>query len=60
MLAGTEILLVEDDPLLRRRLTAFLEAREAAVTGVACVADARRALQGLDFEFVHERFYPNN
>src|SRR5687767_4019794 len=45
------ILIVEDEPLLRRRLAAQLEKVGAEVTAVASLAEARQALRGLEFDF---------
>ncbi len=50
-LSGSEILLVEDEPLLRKRLAASLGRWNAAVVSVGTVADARRALKDLSFDF---------
>jgi DNA-binding response OmpR family regulator len=44
------VLLLEDDVLLRKRLTAFLERAGAEVTAVSAVANAREALTELSFE----------
>jgi DNA-binding NtrC family response regulator len=49
-LEGLNVLLLEDDLLLRKRLTAFLERAGAEVTAVAAVANAREALAELSFE----------
>jgi CheY-like chemotaxis protein len=49
-LAGLNVLLLEDDALLRRRLAGFLDAEKAEVTAVNTVAAARRALEDLPFE----------
>lgn len=49
-LAGLNVLLLEDDVLLRKRLTGFLEREKAEVTPVASVAAARNALESLTFE----------
>ena len=49
-LAGLNVLLLEDDTLLRRRLTGFLESEKAEVTHVNTLAAARRALEDLPFE----------
>ncbi len=49
-LSGLSILLLEDELLLRKRLTGFLEKEGAEVTALASVADARRALDGLTFD----------
>lgn len=45
------LLLLEDEPLLRRRLSAQLEKLGAEVTAVASLAEARTALAGLGFDF---------
>ena len=50
-LSGCDILIVEDETLLRKRLAASLENMGAEVTAVDCLADGRNALDGLDFEF---------
>ncbi|MFZ9747210.1 MAG: sigma 54-interacting transcriptional regulator, partial [Opitutaceae bacterium] len=49
-LAGLNLLLLEDDVLLRRRLTAFFEREQAEVTAVTSLASARQALGTLAFE----------
>lgn len=49
-LAGLNVLLLEDDVLLRKRLTGFLEREKAEVTAVASIAAARNALESLTFE----------
>ena len=49
-LAGLSVLLLEDELLLRKRLSGFLENEGAEVTAVASVADARRALENLTFD----------
>jgi len=49
-LAGLNLLLLEDDALLRRRLTAFFEREQAEVTAVNTAAAARQALGTLAFE----------
>ena len=49
-LAGINILLLEDEVLLRKRLTGFLEKEGAEVTAVNTVAAARQALESLSFE----------
>ncbi|PTX99029.1 sigma-54 dependent transcriptional regulator [Opitutus sp. ER46] len=49
-LAGLNVLLLEDELLLRKRLAGFLEKEGADVTALGSVADARRAVQGLSFE----------
>ncbi len=50
-LHNAEILLLEDDGLLRKRLTAYLERSGAVVTGAASLAEARRCLSALPFDF---------
>ena len=49
--AGQEILLLEDDALLSKRLTASLEFMGAEVTTAANLAEARSALDNLHFDF---------
>lgn len=49
-LAGWNILLLEDEVLLRKRLGAFLEKEGAEVTAVSSVEAARQALGGISFE----------
>ena len=49
--AGCELLLLEDDSTLRRRLAAHLRSRGAAVTEVATIGEARRVLAELRFDF---------
>jgi len=49
-LAGTSVLLVEDEPLLLKRLAAALAAEGADVTAVGSLKEARAALAGLDFD----------
>jgi DNA-binding NtrC family response regulator len=51
-LDGLTLLVIEDDPLLRKRLVAHLERCGADVQGVGSVDEARRTLTGLDFDFV--------
>jgi DNA-binding NtrC family response regulator len=48
---GCEILLLEDDAPLRKRLAAHLRHLGAAVTEAATLAEARRLLRDLRFEF---------
>ncbi len=45
------ILLLEDEPLLRRRIDAHLSKLGLEVTPATTLAEARRALGGLDFDF---------
>lgn len=49
-LSGLNLLLLEDEVMLRKRLTAFLEQEGAEVTAVASVEAARQALAGMSFE----------
>jgi DNA-binding NtrC family response regulator len=49
-LAGINLLLLEDEVLLRKRLAGFLEKEGAEVTAVSTVAAARQALDSLSFE----------
>lgn len=48
---GASFLLLEDDPLLRRRIALHLEKLDAEVTAVGSLAEAREALRGLSFDF---------
>jgi DNA-binding NtrC family response regulator len=49
--AGCEVLLLEDDSVLRRRLMAHLRNLGAEVTEVTTIEDARKALGHLHFDF---------
>lgn len=49
-LSGLNVLLLEDDVLLRKRLTGYLEREGAEVTAVSTVGAARQALESLSFE----------
>ncbi|MCH6256275.1 sigma-54 dependent transcriptional regulator [Puniceicoccaceae bacterium K14] len=51
LLAGREILIVDDENLLRKRLARFLETRGANVTAVATYSEASNALESLSFDF---------
>jgi two-component system, NtrC family, response regulator AtoC len=51
-LAGLSVLVVEDDLLLRRQITALLEGLRIDVTGTASVGEARRLAAELTFDFV--------
>jgi DNA-binding NtrC family response regulator len=51
-LAGLSVLVVDDEVMLRRRLTAHLEALGADVTGVDSLDGARNQLAALEFDFV--------
>jgi len=48
---GCEILLLEDDAALRKRLAAHLRTSGAEVTEAGRIAEARRLLQGVSFDF---------
>ena len=50
-LASAEILIVEDELLLRKRLAASLEGFGAEVTVAGSVEEARNCLESLDFDF---------
>jgi len=50
-LAGATLLLLEDEPLLRRRLAAHLKQEGVDVTPVGTLAEAREALRNLSFDF---------
>ncbi len=52
MLAGLEILVVDDEPLLRRQVAAQLEKLGAEVTAAADLTAARNFLAGQEFDFV--------
>ncbi len=49
--AGCEILVLEDDAILRKRLVAHLKQHGAEVTEASCIAEARRLLKDMRFEF---------
>ncbi len=49
--AGADVLLLEDDPPLRRRLAAYLRTLHAEVTEASTVAEARQALGERRFDF---------
>lgn len=50
-LAGTEILLLEDDPALRKRIAAFLKTHGAEVSEAAQLSEARRIASELRLDF---------
>jgi len=50
-LTGSSLLLLEDEPLLRRRIAAHLERGGVEVTPVGTLAEARAALGTLSFDF---------
>src|ERR1017187_7593412 len=49
--AGCEVLMLEDDSILRRRLAAHLRSLGAEVTEVSTIEMARSALSALRFDF---------
>lgn len=49
--AGCELLLLEDDAILRRRLAAHLRAKGAEVSEASTIAEAQRLLADLRFDF---------
>jgi DNA-binding NtrC family response regulator len=50
-LAGLPILVLEDDPLLRRQICATLEKLDAEVTSASDLRSARRLIRERDFDF---------
>ena len=50
-LSGLDILLVEDDPMLRKRETAVLEQLNAEVSAAGTLAAARRLIATMPFDF---------
>jgi two-component system response regulator AtoC len=50
-LSGSSLLLLEDEPLLRRRIAAHLEKDGVEVTQAGTLAEAREALRNLNFDF---------
>ncbi len=51
-LAGLRVLIVEDEALLRRRFTAYLEGMGVEATGAGSREEAENALAGLEFDLV--------
>lgn len=51
LLSGREILVVEDEMLLRKRLVAYLESQGASCTGVGSVTEGRNALESLPLDY---------
>lgn len=49
-LTGSSLLLLEDEPLLRRRIAAHLDKEGIEVTQVASLAEAREALRNVSFD----------
>jgi DNA-binding NtrC family response regulator len=50
-LTGSSLLLLEDEPLLRRRIAAHLEKEGVEVTQATTLAEAREALRNVSFDF---------
>ena len=50
-LGGLSVLVLDDETLLRRRLSAHLEALGAEVTGADTIAAARQHLAAFEFDF---------
>lgn len=50
-LSGSSLLLLEDEPLLRRRIASYLEKDGVELTQAATIAGAREALRNLSFDF---------
>mgnify|MGYP001278849181 CR=1 FL=1 len=50
-LSAVEILIIEDEPLLRKRLAAALEGYGAEVTVAESLQEARNCLESMDFDF---------
>ncbi len=50
--AGSSVLIVDDEPLLRRQLISALQRWGADVTGAGTLAEARRLIDQLSFDFV--------
>jgi two-component system response regulator AtoC len=50
-LKGKEILLLEDDTFLSKRLIAQLESADAEVTSCACIKEAEEALKSFSYDF---------
>ena len=51
LLSGREILIVEDEVLLRKRLAAHLESQGASCTAVGTVQEGRNALENLPLDY---------
>ena len=50
-LSGTSLLLLEDEPLLRRRIASHLEKLGVEVTSAETLAEARQVVHNLDLDF---------
>jgi DNA-binding NtrC family response regulator len=51
LLAGLDVLVIEDETLLRKQIAAHLESQGAEVTGTGTLEAARSALAGASFDF---------
>tara|TARA_B110000037_G_scaffold219484_1_gene284764 strand:- start:158 stop:1549 length:1392 start_codon:yes stop_codon:yes gene_type:complete len=51
LLAGREILIVDDENILRKRLARFLEGQGANVTALSTFTEGKNALESLSFDF---------
>lgn len=51
ILSGREILVVDDEPLLRKRLTRFLESEGANVVAVSNLEEGKNVLASMTFDF---------
>ena len=51
-LRGLSVLIVEDEPLLRRQLSLEVERLGGDATAVGSLGDARRAVEGLSYDFI--------
>lgn len=50
-LSGSSLLLLEDEPLLRRRIASHLDKQGMEVTSAGTIAEAREALRNVSFDF---------
>lgn len=50
-LTGFSVLIIEDDPLLRKQITAYLERLGADITGVDSLQRAKKVIADLSFDF---------
>ena len=51
LLAGVDVLVIEDESLLRKQIAAYLESLGADVTGVETLQAARQSLEDFSFDF---------
>jgi two-component system, NtrC family, response regulator AtoC len=51
-LAGLSLLIVEDDPLLRKQLAAFLERTGADITSVDSLERAKTSIDSMNYDFI--------